>query len=58
MVEQIRKLLEASIIQPSQSPYVSPAILVRKRDGTWRLCIDFRKLNLNTIKNKFPIPDI
>jgi hypothetical protein len=55
MEAQIKKLLEASIIQPSQSPYASPAILVRKRDGTWRLCIDFRKLNLNTIKNKFPI---
>jgi hypothetical protein len=58
MEEQIKKLLEASIIQPSQSPYASPAILVRKRDGTWRLCIDFRKLNLDTIKNKFPIPVI
>jgi hypothetical protein len=58
MEEQIKKLLEAAIIQPSQSPYASPAILVRKRDGTWRLCIDFRKLNLNTIKNKFPIPVI
>jgi hypothetical protein len=55
MEEQIRKLLEASIIQPSQSPYASPSILVRKRDGTWRLCINFRKLNLDTIKNKFPI---
>jgi hypothetical protein len=58
MEEQINKLLEASIIQPSQSPYASTAILVRKRDGTWRLCIDFRKLNLDTIKNKFPIPVI
>jgi hypothetical protein len=58
MEAQIKKLLEASIIQPSQSPYASPPILVRKRDGTWRLCIDFRKLNLNTIKNKFPIPVI
>jgi hypothetical protein len=58
MEAQIKQLLEASIIQPSQSPYASPAILVRKRDGTWRLCIDFRKLNLHTIKNKFPIPVI
>jgi hypothetical protein len=58
MEEQIKKLLEATIIQHSQSPYASPAILVRKRDGTWRLCIDFRKLNLNTTKNKFPIPVI
>jgi hypothetical protein len=58
MEEQIKKLLEAAIIQHSQSPSASPAILVRKRYGTWRLCIDFRKLNLNTTKNKFPIPII
>jgi hypothetical protein len=58
MEAQIKQLLEASIIQPSHSPYGSPAILVRKRDGTWRLYINFRKLNLNTIKNKFLIPVI
>jgi predicted aspartyl protease len=58
MEQQIRQLLESSIIRPSKSPYASPAILVRKKDGSWRLCIDFRKLNALTIKNKFPIPVI
>jgi hypothetical protein len=58
MEQQIRQLLESSIIRPSKSPYASPAILVRKKDGSWLLCIDFRKLNALTIKNKFPIPVI
>ena len=40
------------------SPYSSPAILIKKKDSTWRKCIDFRKLNLQTVKNKYPIPII
>lgn len=58
MEQQIKKLLEASIIRPSDSPYAAPALLVKKKDGTWRLCTDFRKLNDQTTKNKFPIPII
>jgi hypothetical protein len=58
MEKQVQHLLKTSVIQHSKSPYASPAILVRKKDGTWRLCIDFRKLNLHTIKDKFPIPVI
>jgi hypothetical protein len=57
MEEQIKELLKNSIIGPSKSPYASPAILVWKKDGSWRLCIDYRKLNSLTIKNKFPIDD-
>jgi hypothetical protein len=56
--QQIKELLANGIIQLSQSPYSSPAILLRKKDGSWRLCVDYRKLNSMTIKNKFPIPVI
>jgi hypothetical protein len=58
METQIQELLKKGIIQISNSPYASPAILVRKKDGSWRLCIDYRKLNALTLKNKFPIPVI
>lgn len=58
MEELIKQMLYRHIIQHSSSPYSSPAILVKKKNGTWRLCNDFRKLNAMTIKNKYPIPVI
>lgn len=54
MEDQINKLLAAHLITHSQSPYAAPVILVRKKDSSKRLCIDFRRLNALTIKNKFP----
>jgi hypothetical protein len=56
--ELVNKMLKTSEIRPSNSPYSSPAILVRKKDKSWRLCVDYRQLNSITIKNRYPIPVI
>jgi Reverse transcriptase (RNA-dependent DNA polymerase) len=50
--------LKYSVIQPSISPYASPALLVRKKDESWRLCVDYKKLNEVTVKNRYPVPII
>ncbi|KAJ4783151.1 polyprotein [Rhynchospora pubera] len=54
----IEELLRNKFIQPSTSPFASPVILVKKKDSTWRLCVDYRQLNACTVKNRFPIPMI
>ena len=60
--EEVNKILEdmkvQKVIEESNSPWVSPAVMVKKKDGTIRFCVDFRKLNAVTIKDSFPLPRI
>jgi hypothetical protein len=55
---QLADMLSKGLIRPSASPWGSPVLFVDKRDGTIRLCVDYRKLNEVTIKNKYPLPKI
>ncbi|XP_070040665.1 uncharacterized protein [Nicotiana tomentosiformis] len=56
--EQLKDLLEKGYIRPSTSPWGAPVLFVRKKDGSLRMCIDYRQLNKVTIKNKYPLPRI
>ena len=55
---QLQDLLDKGFIRPSASPWGAPVLFVKKKDGTLRLCIDYRQLNKVTIKNKYPLPRI
>ena len=55
MKKQLEELLKKGFIRPSSSPWGCPAIFVKKKDDTLRMCVDYRPLNMVTIKNKYPL---
>jgi hypothetical protein len=56
--KQIEELLEKGFIRPSLSPWGAPVLFVNEKDGSKRMCVDYRSLNKVTIKNKYPLPRI
>ena len=52
----LQSMKDAGVIEPSNSQWASPPVLVRKKDGSWRYCIDFRALNTVTVKDAYPLP--
>jgi RNase H-like domain found in reverse transcriptase/Reverse transcriptase (RNA-dependent DNA polymerase)/Integrase zinc binding domain/Chromo (CHRromatin Organisation MOdifier) domain/Retroviral aspartyl protease len=56
--KQLMELLEKGFIRPSKSPFGAPVLFVKKKDGSLRLCVDYRALNKLTIKNRYPLPRI
>ena len=55
---QLQDLLAQGFVRPSVSPYGAPVLFAPKKDGRWRMCIDYRALNKQTVKDKFPLPRI
>ena len=56
--KQLEELLEKKFVRPSVSSWGTPVLLVKKKDGNMRFCVDYRQLNKVTIKNKYPLPRI
>nr|GEX21438.1 reverse transcriptase [Tanacetum cinerariifolium] len=54
----VKELLKSGVIRISQSPFSSLIVMVKKKDGSWRMCVDYRQLNKYIVKDKFPIPVI
>nr|GFA43735.1 putative reverse transcriptase domain-containing protein [Tanacetum cinerariifolium] len=58
LANQLKELQEKGFIRPSSSPWGDPVLFVKKKDGSFRMCIDYRELNKLTIKNRYPLPRI
>ena len=56
--KQLEELTKAGFIQPSKSPFGAPILFVKKKDGTMRMCVDYRALNNITVKNSYPLPRV
>ncbi|GJT96952.1 putative reverse transcriptase domain-containing protein [Tanacetum coccineum] len=56
--EQLQELFDKGFIRPSSSPWGAPDLFVKKKDGSFRMCIDYRELNKFTVKNRYPLPRI
>jgi hypothetical protein len=56
--KQLTELQEAGYIRPSSSPWGAPVLFVQKKDGSQRMCVDYRSLNEATVKNKYPLPRV
>ncbi|GKF79142.1 hypothetical protein Tco_0234710, partial [Tanacetum coccineum] len=55
---QLKELQDKGLIRPSLSPWGAPVLFVKKKDGSFRMCIDYRELNKLTVKNRYPLPRI
>ena len=56
--DKVREMAAGGVIEPSSSPWAAPAVLVGKKDGSWRFCVDYRRLNEVTRKDSYPLPRI
>ena len=56
--EEVEKMMEAGVIEESNGPWASPVVLVKKKDGSTRFCVDYRRLNMATVKDAYPLPRV
>ncbi|GKE85788.1 hypothetical protein Tco_1559530, partial [Tanacetum coccineum] len=58
LAEQLQELSDKGFIRPSSSPWGAPVLFVKKKDRSFRMCIDYRELNKLTVKNRYPLPRV